>query len=159
MGGAVNKMKKRLTFITTCLMAVTIFTSDAKAATPVTTQTEIICQNNDIRIESALTVFKPLIQPFSNTQTKKAQKTLTIKDTNKSVATFTLTATFSHDQETATCTNTGYQSSIIDSAWSFTSRSTSRNGNKAYGLFTVKSSSKSISDTVTITCSPNGTIS
>ena len=153
-------MKKRLTFITTCLMAFTCFTGSAKAAAyPVNTQTAIEYQDDSFLIESSLTVFEPLVQPFSDAKTKTAQKTYTAKYAGHSIATYTLTAEFSYNQTTATCINTGYSSSILDSAWSFTSKTANKSGNKAYGSFTVKSSSGSKSDTVTITCSPSGVIS
>ena len=71
---------------------------------------------------------------------------------------FTLYATFKYDGILVACTDTSSTAAIYKSTWSLVSKSTSKNGGEAIGTIHVKTSAKSVSKTLTITCTKNGTI-
>lgn len=82
---------------------------------------------------------------------------------NKLVAVFTLTATFTYNGSTATCTDASYTTKIYDSNWKFTAASAEKASNYAVGTFTVKKTflfitQATVSDKITITCDRNGNV-
>ncbi len=75
-----------------------------------------------------------------------------------------LTATFTYNGTTATCSSASTSYTIYDDVWKVKSATATKSGNKATGNFTVKKSFLGIpiatkDVTVTLTCSPNGTVS
>ena len=77
---------------------------------------------------------------------------------------FTLTATFSYNGSSASCTQASYSKSINNSSWSFSNGSATRSGHTATGrgAFTKKIlgiTIQTIPVTLTLTCDPNGNVS
>ncbi|MBR4744699.1 MAG: hypothetical protein IK082_11020 [Oscillospiraceae bacterium] len=75
-----------------------------------------------------------------------------------------LTAAFTYDGTTATCTAASVMHLIYDNAWQVTSETAHKSGNTATGDFTVKRyflgiPTKTINVTLTMTCSPSGVVS
>ena len=162
-------MKKIISLVLSLIILVTIIPAKAYAKEPVThisfsgsANSEIIYQDEEIIIEALLTpVPSSNIQLFS-TKNKTSAKTASIKKASGAlIGTFTLNASFSYNGRSSTCIKTSYSSSIKNTKWSFTSRTSSSNGNKAIGSCTIKNSSpgKSKSISITITCSKHGSIS
>lgn len=99
------------------------------------------------------------------TNTKSGQKSAIFRDSN-GVEQWraTLTATFTYNGSSATCTNASITSSVSDGNWKFTKKTTTKNGNKATGDFTVKRyvlgiPTKTVEQAITLTCSATGTLS
>ncbi len=97
--------------------------------------------------------------------TRTASKSSSLYDNDGTTLwTVKLTATFTYNGTTATCTSASTSYTIYDDQWRVTSATASKSGNKATGNFTVKKSFLGIpiatkDVTVTLTCSPNGTVS
>lgn len=76
----------------------------------------------------------------------------------------TLTATFSYNGSSATCTAVNsFNVTIYNSDWSVGSKSTSRSGNTAYGYLTMNrkivGGTQGVPVTVTLSCDKNGNLS
>lgn len=74
-----------------------------------------------------------------------------------------LTASFTYNGTTSSCTSVSRTKTIYDTAWKCTASSCSKSGATATGDFTFKHyvigiPNKTINKTLTLTCSPNGTI-
>ena len=97
--------------------------------------------------------------------TKSANKTSTCYSIdNEALWTVKLNAAFSYNGSTATCTAASTDYTIYDNNWDVVSATASKSGNRATGEFTVKKyllgipiDTKEV--TLTLTCSPTGTIS
>ena len=75
-----------------------------------------------------------------------------------------LTATFSYNGTSATCTYVSTGHTIYDTSWQVTNAAASKSGNTATGDFTVKKyflgiPIKTVNRTLTLTCSPTGVVS
>lgn len=75
----------------------------------------------------------------------------------------TLTGVFTYNGTTANCSEASIAYHIYKNSWSLTSSNRSRSGATATGSFTFKNyvlgvPVKTINKTLTLTCSPNGTI-
>ncbi len=76
----------------------------------------------------------------------------------------TLTATFSYNGSTSSCTSSSVSHTIYDNAWRNTYSSASKSGNTATGEFTFKHyvlgiPVKTVNKTLTLTCDKNGNVS
>jgi len=76
----------------------------------------------------------------------------------------TLDAQFTYTGSSATCTSSKITYTIYDSSWKITEATATKSGNKATGDVTAKKyflgiPTKTIEQTITITCSVNGTLS
>lgn len=101
-------------------------------------------------------------QAARTTYSKSASKTYNIKNSSQvTLASFTLSCTFTYDGSTSTCTSASHSEAIYDSTWKFTSATASRSGNKGIGSFIAKCSAtgQTVSKTLTLTCDKNGNIS
>lgn len=75
----------------------------------------------------------------------------------------TLNATFTYNGTTATCTSATPSYTVYNSSWKVTKSTASHSGNTATGSFTAKRYTlgipvETVNKTLTLTCSPNGTI-
>ena len=153
-------------FVVSFSMFFTMLSADVSAALPkeMAAEPEIIYEDEDIIVECQTIVYESdaMIQPFATKKTISAAKVAKIKNgLGTLLATYTLSGTFTFDGTSSTCTAASYSSSIAESYCSFSSRSASKSGNKAYGSYTLynSSSGKSYSGSLTITCSKSGTVS
>lgn len=95
------------------------------------------------------------IQTYSTKKYVAPSRKYNITSSNgKLLATFTLSATFTYDGKTASCTKSSYSTKINDRNISFTSAT-------ATGKYSlkIKNTGKTLSKTVSLKCSKNGTIS
>lgn len=154
-------MKKKKFTVILLLTFFFIYFADNTSASTIP---EIIYQDDDFIVTSTVTIYDSdcSIKLYSTSNTKNASKMIHIKDgKGVTLATYTLNATFTYNGKTSTCTKTNYSSSIKKSGWSFSSRTTSKNGNKAYGSCVLKSSNstKKYSGSIQLSCTKNGVIS
>ncbi|MBQ7597503.1 MAG: hypothetical protein IJU56_02875 [Clostridia bacterium] len=75
-----------------------------------------------------------------------------------------ITATFSYNGTSASCTDVSKSTTIYDSAWKCTSSSCSKSGATATGNFTFKRyvllvPVQTVNKTLTLTCDANGNVS
>lgn len=150
-----------ISLLTIILLFVT--TIPVNAASPVTKTVKITTFENGYR--AIITT-----ETFENVTTARAASSITTSRTyelennsGKIVAAFKLTAKFSYNGSTSSCTSATYSTSIFNDEWSFTEASANRSGNRATGSFTAKLihlgiTRQTISDTVTLTCDKNGNI-
>lgn len=133
------------------------------STTPTVTYYEIKYISDDYYVETIIEEYS--ITTYSSTSTVKGAKTDNIRNSNNDIiATFKITGTFTYDGSTAQCTAASHSSTINDSAWAFTFKSANRLTNRAIGQYAMQCTQygtvvQTISDTVTLTCSPNGTLS
>lgn len=111
--------------------------------------------------------FEITIADFSAKATQNVKvgaKTCTHKSADGRVLwTATLTARFTYDGITATCTNAVMNVSISHSSWYLISKSTSKSGNKATGTVSMGYrvsgvTAQTITRTITLTCDKNGNL-
>lgn len=157
---------KKFFCILVSLLTLTTFTPNNISAAALSdySKTEIIYQDEDITIETTLTIHANNttgIQTFSTKKSTAATKTATIKSSSgKILATYKLKGTFTYNGKTASCTNAIYSTSIKNAKWSFSSKSARKSSNKAIGSYTLKHTNGTTkSGSVTLTCNKNGTIS
>ncbi len=103
----------------------------------------------------------PLATMARTTYSRSASKTHNIKNIyGNTVASYTLSATFTYNGSSSKCTSASHSESISVSGWRFSSATASWSGNKAIGSYLVKCSAlnQSITNTITITCDANGNI-
>ncbi|MBQ6864315.1 MAG: hypothetical protein IJO14_08775 [Clostridia bacterium] len=111
----------------------------------------------------AVTTLKTIAQSRA-TNTKTGKKTTTVYDSNGSVSfTVTNTSTFSYTGSSATCTAISATKSISDSSWTVTT-STFRSGRTGTVNFTGQLKAlgvtiKTVSDSISISCSNTGVLS
>lgn len=99
------------------------------------------------------------------TNTKSGQKSAIYRNSNDVEQwRATLSATFTYNGSSATCTSASITSSVSNGNWKFTEKTTAKSGNKATGDITVKHyvlgiPTKTVEQTITITCSASGALS
>jgi len=157
------KIKKTVLSALICFMFANCFSLPVYASeVKNNVSTDIIYYENGdyvtIEIES-------ITSDIRSTTNKSYTKTYTYRDSD-GVAQwdYKLTASFSYNGSSSSCTPVTDSYSIYDNNWHMDSHSCYRDGNRAVGSFTMKRktlgiTTKTISDTVTLTCSPNGSIS
>ena len=154
-------MKKLFTAIlSVCMMfSLALQTTDA-AMLPVSETSQVIWQDDDYSIVMTLTVCDSSSMA-RETKTKSASKRYDMKDSNGYIrATYTLTDIFSYTGTSSTCTFADCTTST-DGTWRFTYKNAYKQGNQAIGSFTAEhtGTNRTISDTLTLTCSATGQIS
>ena len=85
----------------------------------------------------------------------------TIKNkAGKTLASYTLSATFTYNGRTSSCTKTNYSTSTSNNAWYFSSATARKKDYIATGNFTLnkKKSTVKHTSTITISCDKNGNI-
>lgn len=155
-------MKKFIINLLTCIFILNTTTTVNSATFKQDPNYTVIYQNDIITIESTLTIHTPQIQTFTSPYSKTSSKTYTIKNNYGSIlATFTLNGTFTYNGISAECIKATYNSSISNHEWSFTARTARKNKNNAIGSFilTCDKLSQTISETLTLTYTADGTIS
>jgi len=101
----------------------------------------------------------------SRSSTKDGTKTSTYYGANGDICwTYSVNGSFSYNGTSSSCTSVSDSYSIKNSSWHIDSHSCSRSGNTAYGNVTmdykfIGITTKSVSDSVTLVCSPNGSLS
>lgn len=97
----------------------------------------------------------------ASTKQKIASKTYNIKNSSGTIiGSYTLTGTFQYNGSSSACTEASYSTNVFNSDCYFNSASASKSGNTATGSFTFVNSlaGTRIIKTLTLTCSPDGTI-
>ncbi|MBQ6931143.1 MAG: hypothetical protein IJN38_03355 [Clostridia bacterium] len=152
-------MKKVLSFVFALTLVLSMFCINASA---------VVNDSNIFYFEdgSFVTISEVEDTTISRaSNTKNAQRTATHTDSNGNVLwKATLKATFTYTGSSATCTNSNITYTISDSSWKITEATATKSGNKATGNVTAKKyvlgiPFKTVEETITITCSANGTLS
>ncbi len=158
-------MKKLLTLLLTT--ALLLSASVPSFANDLTSNDIITSTNTNIEYYDDGTYLVTTMETENNStrSTINKYKSSSLHDNDGTTLwTVKLTATFNYNGTTATCTSASTSYTIYDDQWRVTSATASKSGNKATGNFTVKRyllgipiATKDV--TVTLTCSPNGTVS
>lgn len=157
-------MKKLLTLLLVSALIFTTNISEAKADTVSLVSQNTIYLSNGMYIETII-VEECSNSTFATTNTKTGSKIAYIKNSsNTTIATFKITGTFTYDGSTSQCTAASHSSTVTNSSWTFTFKSANRLTNRAIGQYILETKQSGItvnkvSDTITLTCSPNGTLS
>ena len=159
-------MPKKI-IITTLIVLITImFAVNLKASLipKEISQNYIIYEDDNFFIESTTTIYflnSPLSNDRSVSKNKSVQRTNTIKNkAGKTLASYTLSATFTYNGRTSSCTKTNYSTSTSNNAWYFSSATARKKDYIATGNFTLnkKKSTVKHTSTITISCDKNGNI-
>lgn len=146
-------------------MFFSVLPASAKAADVSSTYREIVCDDTIYYVETIITEL-PGISTYATgpLQHKTATKTDYYRDANNNVLwSVSITATFYYDGESAACTSCSHQASAPASTWNIKSVSSSSSGNSATATATATQTlafgiTKDVTRSVTIYCSPTGTI-
>ena len=153
-------MKKTFKHIITIFSFLLIFITNISIANA----TVLSNFNNDYYLETVITDANPTfsfstLQSNSHTITKT--KTTNIKNTNGAILwSVSITATFTYDGSTSRCISCSPSTETYSSSWTIQSTSSSKSGNSATAIATANYASlKNYTQSVTISCSKNGTVS
>ena len=153
-------MKKTFKHIITIFSFLLIFIANISIANA----TVLSNFNNDYYLETVITDANPTfsfstLQSNSHTITKT--KTTNIKNTNGAILwSVSITATFTYDGSTSRCISCSPSAETYSSSWTIQSTSSSKSGNSATAIATANYASlKNYTQSVTISCSKNGTVS
>ncbi len=153
-------MKKTFKHIITIFSFLLIFITNISIANA----TVLSNFNNDYYLETVITDANPTfsfstLQSNSHTITKT--KTTNIKNTNGAILwSVSITATFTYDGSTSRCISCSPSAETYSSSWTIQSTSSSKSGNSATAVATANYASlKNYTQSVTISCSKNGTVS
>lgn len=157
-------MKKVIIFIIS-LITVLNFNLNVFAAAPPTKaiSTSTVLFEDGSYIEKEIFEQTNDISTFSSTKSGSAR--ITYKNSDDEIMwTATLTATFKYTGSSATCTSSNITYNVNDSSWQIVSATTSKSGNTAIGYVTAKHyfvgvPIKTVEESITLTCSANGTLS
>lgn len=155
-----RKLISLLVVITSTLLFVPCTNVSAATAT---SSTEIMPINDSYYVETTTVTHENVfsIMTRSTSSSKSISRVCKIKNAaDNTLATYTLNATYTYNGTSSSCTSASCSTSITDSAWKFTAASASRSGNKANGSYTAtcRSINQTVSDSVSVSCSANGTI-
>ena len=120
--------------------------------------------SDDYYVETVITDAKPTFSfsTFqSNSHTITKTETTNIKNTKGTVLwSVSITATFTYDGSTSRCISCSPSAETYSSSWTIQSTSSSKSGNSATAVATANYASlKNYTQSVTISCSKNGTVS
>ena len=152
-------MKRLLSFGLAVLVMLSAFSFVSFAADETIMSVESF-SDGSYGITSTKTVFALFAAKGTVTKTK----TYKFYDTSNNLDwTASITATFSYNGTTASCTDVSKSTTIYDSAWKCTSSSCSKSGATATGNFTFKRyvllvPVQTVNKTLTLTCDPNGNV-
>ena len=153
-------MKKTFKHIITIFSFLLIFITNISIANA----TVLSNFNNEYYLETVITDANPTfsfstLQSNSHTITKT--KTTNIKNTNGAILwSVSITATFTYDGSTSRCISCSPSAETYSSSWTIQSTSSSKSGNSATAIATANYASlKNYTQSVTISCSKNGTVS
>lgn len=154
-------MKKLFALFTACFLILAV-PLPVYAQQPEIISTEIIPQADGGVLEITLTQ-----DPVSAraAQTKSGTKTVSKKNASGQVVwSASLKGTFTYDGKKATCTASSVSVSIKNSTWKLSSKSAGKTGNKATGKVVMKqyyqnSVIDSVTQSITLSCSPSGALS
>ena len=153
-------MKKTFKHIITIFSFLLIFITNISIANA----TVLSNFNNDYYLETVITDANPTfsfstLQSNSHTITKT--KTTNIKNTNGAILwSVSITATFTYDGSTSRCISCSPSAETYSSSWTIQSTSSSKSGNSATAIATANYASlKNYTQSVTISCIKNGTVS
>lgn len=151
-------MKK---FISILLLSITIISLTNSIAFGYNHEESKIALNNNFYIVVTITEDQS-ISRISNTKT--GTKTITGYHGDSKCWDATIRGTFTYDGSSSTCTSASISYTIYNSLWKITSATATESGNKAIGNVIAKRyflgiPTQTIEETVTLTCSANGTLS
>lgn len=165
-------MKKTLAIFLISLFLIsnqtTTYAKDTTNFIPLSTNVNnnetVIYADEDITITESPTFEenRSKIQALSTQKYVSPTRKYNIKNSSGTLlAVYTLNATFTYNGKTVSCTKSSCSTTIKNKNASFTSTSAGKSGSTATGKYTlkIKSTGKTISNSVSITCSKNGTIS
>jgi len=152
-------MKRLLSFCLTVLIMLGVFSCISFAADETIMSVEYY-SDGSYGITSIKGEFTPFAAKGSTTKTKSYQH-YNSDDTLAWKA--SITATFTYNGTTASCTDVSKSTTIYDSAWKCTASSCSKSGATATGNFTFKRyvllvPVQTINKTLTLTCDRNGNV-
>lgn len=158
-------MKKRLLAVVLCLVLLwsslaAAVSAEAPAAAE-TSRVESVVFSDGLRYVTEITEEVSVPTARGERQTKTGTKTISAYEGSTLLFTFSVYGVFAYDGYTATATSAEYHYTIADSAWSFGGGSASCSGAtaSASGTFVLNAAGDTQRVSVSLTCSPDGTLS
>lgn len=148
-------MKKRFALATILFCLVFAMAVPAGATSQVVQKTETITTvYGDFEVEETLTVYSDL-----RSSTKSASKTTTTKYSGKVISEVTLNATFGYDGQTSWVVSASGSHTTYD-GWTYSGEKITKSGGTASLTATLsKTGYKSMTVSISITCTASGSIS
>lgn len=123
-------------------------------------------ENGDsIVVELMTPVNDNVVSTYATTKSTSGSKTIKYRNSKGSVLwSFTLSANFSHNGSSATCTSVSTSNQVNDTAWKLSNITKSKSSNMAKGSVTAKERClgipiKTVTENLQLKCSANGTLS
>lgn len=160
-------MKKSIYLFITILVSYVCNTSNIYAFS--TNETSTILQHSTIEYFDDGSFIETIIEQYPNTlktSTRNGAKTKNYKDKyGKIIWSIKVEGKFTYNGKTATCIDSKAITSCNSSLWELTNKKASKSKNIAKALVTAKEYTvahiccRTINASITLTCSPNGTLS
>lgn len=150
-------LNKKLLFLLT-IFAIFLFSC------PFTTYARNLTYAFELENDFIITVELSENSTLARSTLKTGSKTYTCSNNEGSVLwTYTVHGTFYYNGKTASCTASSDTYTIFDSPWKVESHSSSKSGNTATGTITLNKvylfvPTSSLTQTITLFCSPEGTL-
>lgn len=165
-------MKKFISAIIALLLFISIPTMGVNAKSDDYKTEKNIIQSSSEYLGDGLYLYIELMETLptgqnsilSTTSSKGATLTSTITDSSGNVlAKYVLSASFTYNGSTSTCTSANHNTNAYANGWSFSSATSSKSGNTAYGSYTAVNkylliTIQTVSGNVSISCDKNGNI-
>lgn len=136
-----------------------------KTGFPVSSTTTQLENGNSIVTEITVFTNDTSISTFATTKTKSGSKTVKYRNSKGDVLwSFTVSASFTYNGSSATCTSVSTGKQINDTAWKLSNITKSKSSNVAKGSVTAKEyflgvPFNSVTEDLQLKCSANGTLS
>lgn len=121
--------------------------------------------DNGDSITTELTVDQNPVSTCATTKTTSGSKTVKYRNASGNILwSFTLSASYTYNGSSATCTSVSTSSSINDTAWKLSNITKSKSSNKATGSVTAKEyflgvPFNTVTESLTLTCNASGNLS
>jgi len=149
-------MKKFISFIIALVLITLPIASVSATEVTVQKQTTYLSDGSYY----VTTIEQDITSPFARTSSKSGSKTAKYYDANnKEIFYIKVSGTFSYTGSSATAQSASATIGYYISGCTTSNRSSYTSGNKAVASATVKYQGKSLSKSVTLSCSANGTLS
>ncbi len=158
---------KKVILLLTVISILFAFSNNALAAKEIqskTDNTEIIYLEDGSYIETVITVEENDFSVFATNTTTSTKKITYTNSDGETSWTATLKGTFTYTGSNSTCTSSSITYSITNTKWKIPTATASKSSNKAIGNVTAKYyflgiPTKTVEETITLTCSATGVLS
>lgn len=167
-------MGKKITILCLIMLSFLMLPTTSSNATAAELQTQSPISQTITQLENGDSLVVELTIPvisnnaistYATTKTTSGKKTVTYRDSKgNALWSFSISANFSYNGSSATCTSVSTSKQINDTAWKLSNITKSKNANVAKGSVTAKECFlgipfNTVTENLQLKCSANGTLS